>query len=53
MELAASVMADVLARIARGELHPPRPTRMPLESAAEALTAIASRAVSGKLVLST
>jgi NADPH2:quinone reductase len=50
---AASVMADVLARIARGELHPPRPKRIPLESAAEALTAIASRAVSGKLVLST
>jgi NADPH:quinone reductase len=50
---AAQVITAVLQRIARGELHPPTPVRMPLEDAVAALDAIERREVAGKLVLAT
>ena len=48
---ARAFMASAIGRIARGELQPPQPTRMPLESAASALNLIANRKVPGKIVL--
>ncbi|MBW0134668.1 NADPH:quinone oxidoreductase family protein [Pseudonocardia abyssalis] len=47
----AELLADVLGRIARGELHPPRPATAPLAQAGEVLTRYAGRSVTGKIVL--
>jgi len=46
-----ALVADVLARVADGALHPVAPATYPLERAAEALTALAGRQVTGKLAL--
>jgi NADPH2:quinone reductase len=45
------LIGDLLGRIARGELHPPRPTPYPLADASRALEAIHERRAVGKLVL--
>jgi NADPH2:quinone reductase len=50
-EAATTLMGDVLARIARGELRPQPPTCLPLDQAARALTRLARRDVVGKLAL--
>lgn len=46
-----ALMGEVLERIADGELKPPQPVSYPLDRAAEALEALHSRAVTGKIVL--
>jgi NADPH:quinone reductase len=46
-----ALVADVLGRVAGGALHPVAPATYPLERAAEALTALAARQVTGKLAL--
>jgi NADPH2:quinone reductase len=48
---AHALVAEVLARTARGELHPPRPTALPLDAAADALRRLAARDVVGRLAL--
>ncbi|MFP5069013.1 zinc-binding dehydrogenase [Pseudonocardia nantongensis] len=48
---ARDLAGRVLERIARGELHPPRPERLPLTAAAEATRRHAERTAVGKLVL--
>lgn len=48
---ATALVGDVLARIAQGELHPPRPTTRPLHDAADALGLFGERAVTGKVAL--
>jgi NADPH:quinone reductase len=50
-EGSAALLADVLARIARGELHPPRPSAVPLRDAAAVLRRYADRTATGKYVL--
>ena len=50
-EAANALVPEVLDRIARGELRPPAPTRLPLDQAAHALTLLAHRDVVGKLAL--
>ena len=50
-EAATALASDVLGRIAGGELHPPAPTSLPLDEAAQALTRLARREVVGKLAL--
>lgn len=47
----AALLADVLGRVDRGELHPPRPATAPLDEAGAVLTAYAERRVTGKYVL--
>lgn len=44
-------MTDVLGRNAYGVLRPSQPTRLALETAADALTPLGRRDVVGKLVL--
>jgi NADPH2:quinone reductase len=46
-----ALMAEVLDQIARGSLRPAGPRMFPLECAADALTALARRQVTGKLAL--
>ena len=46
-----ALIADVLGRVAAGELHPVAPVTYPLERAAEALNGLARRQVAGKLAL--
>ncbi|MGY1704416.1 zinc-binding dehydrogenase [Geodermatophilus sp. SYSU D00697] len=48
---ATALLAGVLGRVAGGELHPPAPTCLPLEQAADALARLARREVVGKLAL--
>ncbi|MEJ2889608.1 zinc-binding dehydrogenase [Actinomycetospora aeridis] len=48
---ATALAADLLARVDRGELHPPAPARRPLEEAGAALGRYAERAVTGKIAL--
>ncbi|MDN5918292.1 MAG: NADPH:quinone oxidoreductase family protein [Pseudonocardia sp.] len=48
---AFELVADVLGRIARGELHPPRPQVLPLAEAPAALAGYANRTVAGKIAL--
>jgi NADPH2:quinone reductase len=50
-DAATELVADVLGRIARGELHPPRPLVFPLVEAGKALRLLADRAVTGKIAL--
>ncbi|HMG44336.1 MAG TPA: NADPH:quinone oxidoreductase family protein, partial [Acidimicrobiales bacterium] len=45
------LLADLLAVVAAGRLHPVEPTAYPLDQAAQALTDLAERRVSGKVVL--
>jgi len=45
------LIADVLGRVAAGDLHPVAPQAYPLERTAEALNALAKRQISGKLAL--
>ncbi len=47
----AALLHDVMQRIAAGELHPVEPTSYPLERTADALTDLAERRASGKLVI--
>jgi len=47
----AALLADVVGRIGRGELHPPPPTEVPLTEAAAALRRYADRTAVGKYVL--
>jgi NADPH2:quinone reductase len=47
----AQLLTDVLGRIARDELHPTRPTTVPLREAATALQRYADRTATGKYVL--
>jgi NADPH2:quinone reductase len=47
----AALLADVVGRIGRGELHPPTPTEVPLTEAAAALRRYADRTAVGKYVL--
>lgn len=47
----AALLADVLGRVGRGELHPPRPATAPLDEAGAVLTAYAERRATGKYVL--
>lgn len=47
----ARLLNDVLAKIASGVLHPPRPTVMPLEDAGQALHLISTRQAVGRYVL--
>jgi NADPH:quinone reductase len=47
----AALLADVLGRIARAELHPPQPTTARLDEAGAVLRRYADRAVVGKYVL--
>ena len=47
----AVLRAEVLALAGSGEVHPPEPTVYPFERAAEALAALQSRRVTGKVVL--
>ena len=42
---ATALVSDVLGRLARGELHSPEPTRLPLDRAAEALARLGERDV--------
>jgi len=46
-----ALIADVLGRVAAGELHPVAPVTYPLERAAEALNGLARRQIAGKLAL--
>ena len=46
-----ALVADVLERVAAGDLHPVVPATYPLERAAEALAELAARRVTGKLAL--
>ena len=48
---ANAFVAEVLTRIAGGELRPPAPTCLPLEAAAHALNLLARREVVGKTAL--
>ncbi len=48
---ATALLGDIFARIAQGELHPPRPTTRPLHEAGDALSLFAQRAVTGKVAL--
>ncbi|BBF99229.1 MULTISPECIES: NADPH:quinone oxidoreductase family protein [Pseudonocardia] len=48
---ARDLAADVLRRIARGELHPPEPTPLPLDEVTTATRAYAERTAVGKFVL--
>ncbi|OLL75248.1 putative Zn-dependent oxidoreductase [Pseudonocardia sp. Ae168_Ps1] len=48
---ARDLAAEVLRRIAAGELHPPAPATLPLERAQEATRRYAERTAVGKLVL--
>jgi NADPH2:quinone reductase len=50
-DAATELVADVLGRIARGELHPPRPQVFPLVEAGKVLRLYADRAVTGKIAL--
>ncbi|MCW0216423.1 MAG: NADPH:quinone oxidoreductase family protein [Pseudonocardia sp.] len=50
-DAATGLVADVLGRISRGELHPPTPRVHPLAEAATALQQFADRAVTGKIAL--
>ncbi|GAA0639313.1 NADPH:quinone oxidoreductase family protein [Sporichthya brevicatena] len=47
----AGLLADVLGRIGRGELHPVRPTAAPLADAASVLRGFADRSATGRYVL--
>lgn len=47
----AELLADVVGRIGRGELDPPRPTAVPLTEAAAVLRRYADRTAVGKYVL--
>jgi NADPH:quinone reductase len=47
----AALLADVLGRIGRDELHPPRPSIAPLDEAGAVLRRYAERGVTGKYVL--
>jgi len=46
-----ALIANLLGRVAAGELHPVAPVTYPLERAAEALNGLARRQVAGKLAL--
>ena len=46
-----ALTSDLLARVAAGELHPVAPATFPLERAAEALSGLAARRVTGKIAL--
>jgi NADPH2:quinone reductase len=46
------LFADVLARISKGEIHPPAPQAVPLAEAGRLLKRFAERGVAGKYVLS-
>jgi NADPH2:quinone reductase len=46
-----ALVADLLDRVAAGSVHPVAPATYPLERAAEALTGLAGRRVTGKLAL--
>ncbi|MBW0103645.1 NADPH:quinone oxidoreductase family protein [Pseudonocardia sp. KRD291] len=48
---ALELVADVLGRISRGELHPPRPQVLPLAEAPTAFAGYANRTVTGKIAL--
>ncbi len=48
---AVGLLADVLGRIGRGELHPPQPQTFPLADAEKVLALFADRAVTGKIAL--
>ena len=48
---AAALTAELLGKIAAGELHPVPPAAWPLEDAGRALAELAGRRVTGKLVL--
>ncbi len=48
---ARELVADVLGRVARAELHPRRPQVLPLADASKALQLFADRAVTGKIAL--
>lgn len=48
---AIDLVADVLGRVGRGELHPPPPRTFPLAEAARAVQLFAERAVTGKVAL--
>lgn len=50
-EAHGELLADLLAVVAAGRLHPVEPTAYPLDQAAQALTDLAERRVSGKVVL--
>ena len=45
------LLADVLGRIARGEIHPPAPRSVPLAEAGRLLKDFGERGVTGKVVL--
>ncbi|WP_019873498.1 NADPH:quinone oxidoreductase family protein [Sporichthya polymorpha] len=47
----AALLADVLDRIGRGELHPGRPTAVPLADTASVLRGFADRSATGRYVL--
>ena len=49
---ACDLFADVLARISKGEMHPPAPQAVPLAEAGRLLKRFAERGVAGKYVLS-
>jgi NADPH2:quinone reductase len=48
---ATALLADLLARIAHGQLPPPTPSTRPLETAGEVLALFGQRAVTGKIAL--
>lgn len=48
---ALELVVDVLGRIARGELHPPRPQVLHLADAPAALAGYANRTITGKIAL--
>lgn len=48
---ATALVADLLARVAGGELRPPRPALRRLDEAGDALALFARRAVTGKIAL--
>lgn len=48
---AVALLTDVLGRIGRGELHPPRPQTFLLADAEKVLALFADRAVTGKIAL--
>jgi NADPH:quinone reductase len=48
---AQDLVTKVLCGVARGALHPPAPTTMPMTEAREALGRLATRQASGKIVL--
>lgn len=48
---ATALVGDLLARVDRGELHPPEPARRPLDEAGAVLGLFAERAVTGKIAL--